>query len=160
MQPPLHRPRPSGPAGLTRLMPATPYMQEKWNAHFIAVRDTIAGTAVTVCNIYTSHQYAAREAFFTSLYDIEFVHGDLVIIGGDYSCTLDDLADRSNHGSTSDPDPPDLRILLSRWGALDPVAIARSKSWDPETLRRHHEDPPPPPHTPTGYQIQASLHLD
>lgn len=123
---------------------ATPWHKERWSPHFVAARGTLDGQSVTVCNIYAPHQDAARERFYNSLQDIEFVKEDLLLIGGDFNCTLDEEADRSYHGNPQGHDSPALRGLLTIWGVLDPIALARPQRWEREELTRHHYET----HTP------------
>ncbi|GMF63763.1 unnamed protein product [Phytophthora fragariaefolia] len=51
-----------------------------------------------------------------------------------------DVADRSYHGTKQDHDSPPLKGLLTIWGLLDPIALARPHTWDQEGLRRHHAE--------------------
>lgn len=115
---------------------AAPYLEELWTPHFMAVTGTLNGKSVVVCNLYAPHLPAPREAFFASLQSIVFPADTLIMIGGDFNCTLDDPVDRT-YQTKGGHDSPALRALLNLWRLLDPVAVARPTRWTNAERQRH-----------------------
>ncbi|POM59233.1 reverse transcriptase, partial [Phytophthora palmivora] len=137
----------------------TPVLKEHWTPHFIAVQGYLGGKRTVVCNVYAPHLYAEREEFYKNLQAFDLPKDALVLVGGDFNCTLNDEADRTYHHGAAGHDSPRLRELLSQWGVLDPVAIARPSHWAKYDLVKHHNDTHTYHYTISG-KGEASSRLD
>ncbi|KAJ8575808.1 hypothetical protein ON010_g3407 [Phytophthora cinnamomi] len=118
----------------------TPVFEQRWTPHFMAVQGQIYGQRLIVMNVYAPHRVHQREAFFRQLANLDFPHSVLVTMGGDFDCTLDDIADRSYRRRRHAHDSPALRALIAAWGLADPVACTRPHQWRQGELRRHYGD--------------------
>ncbi|EGZ08493.1 hypothetical protein PHYSODRAFT_440125, partial [Phytophthora sojae] len=117
-----------------------PVFERRWGPHFMAVQGRMHGQSLIVLNLYAPHRVPQIETFFRSLADLEFPSGSLVAIGGDFNCTLDEVADRSYTSRSGAHDSIALRELLAAWGAVDPIEETRPLEWPQGALRQHHAE--------------------
>ncbi|OWZ07692.1 reverse transcriptase [Phytophthora megakarya] len=121
-----------------QLQDVTPIYPTRWPPHFMAVQGFYKGKCIVVFNIYTPHRPRDREQFYRSLGDLEIPCGALFVVGGDFNCTLDAVADRSYTSTSSSHNSPALKALLAIWRLVASVAIERPQDWTSGELRRHH----------------------
>ena len=97
-----------------------PIWVEHWSPWFMAVEADVDGTRVTLVNVYgPSGSRKARERLFLELKACPKPKG-LLILGGDFNCTLDTKMDRS-HPAQQSHDSPALHELLEHWDVADAV---------------------------------------
>lgn len=83
-----------------------------------------------IITVYAPTNRATREALFSSLCCItEGFHG-MVLLAGDFNCTLDNVTDRSLPGRQSYHDSVVLRRLLDRWDLVDSLAEDAARARD------------------------------
>eukprot|EP00644_Phytophthora_capsici_P019305 jgi/Phyca11/132955/e_gw1.277.4.1 len=118
----------------------TPLATEFWSPHFMAIAGKVEDTPLVVVNIYAPHRKAASERFFAHLMQLDFPPGARLAVGGDFNCTLDEVADRSYHSVHNDHGSEMLQNLLTHWALSDPVALGRPALWNSQALAKHQMD--------------------
>ncbi|OWZ03203.1 Reverse transcriptase precursor, partial [Phytophthora megakarya] len=92
-----------------------------------------------VLNVYDPHLKAPRETFFRYLASIDLPPTDMVMLGGDFNCTLNATLDRCNAGE-GDHGSPALQELLDNWGLADSIDKFRQPRWTFSSLRKHYAE--------------------
>ncbi|OWY94512.1 Reverse transcriptase precursor [Phytophthora megakarya] len=106
----------------------------------MAVQGIYAGERILMLNVYAPHQPALREAFYRRLGEIDVPSNSLVLMGGDFNCTLDALRDRSYSQRAKDHDSPSLRALLANWCMEDASLRFHSSETTPAVLQNLYHD--------------------
>jgi exonuclease III len=97
-----------------------PIWEDMWGPHCLALSGDVAGLTVTLVCVYAPTDRPAREALYSALSKKTPPTG-IVLVGGDFNCTLDAALDRSHHAGDVH-DSPKLQHLLSRWRIVDSAA--------------------------------------
>lgn len=106
--------------------------------HFIAICGVYAGTSFLVVNVYAPHLRAKRERFYRALADIHVPETDVVLLGGDFNCTMDALRDRSYALRATDHHSPGRALLLERWHLMDALVETTADSHNEVGLSQLH----------------------
>ncbi|KAF1328041.1 reverse transcriptase, partial [Globisporangium splendens] len=118
-----------------------PYKQDQWNAHWMAATVTLRGETVLLLNIYAPSTVFAREAFYRALSGLLSSHDGPILCGGDFNCTLNQMADRSHNNHNKVHDSRELKKLLQKLNLVDTLeddALRATDTRDVKAFHRQH----------------------
>ncbi|KAF1314221.1 reverse transcriptase, partial [Globisporangium splendens] len=118
-----------------------PYKQDQWNAHWMAATVTLRGETVLLLNIYAPSTVFAREAFYRALSGLLSSHDGPILCGGDFNCTLNQMADRSHNTHNKVHDSRELKKLLQKLNLVDTLeddALRATDTRDVKAFHRQH----------------------
>ncbi|KAF1320212.1 Kinesin protein, partial [Globisporangium splendens] len=118
-----------------------PYKQDQWNAHWMAATVTLRGETVLLLNIYAPSTVFAREAFYRALSGLLSSHDGPILCGGDFNCTLNQMADRSHNTHNKVHDSRELKKLLQKLDLVDTLeddALRATDTRDVKAFHRQH----------------------
>ncbi|KAF1319878.1 hypothetical protein FI667_g12756, partial [Globisporangium splendens] len=118
-----------------------PYKQDQWNAHWIAATVTLRGETVLLLNIYAPSTVFAMEAFYRALSGLLSSHDGPILCGGDFNCTLNQMADRSHNNHNKVHDSKELKKLLQKLNLVDTLeddALRATDTRDVKAFHRQH----------------------
>ncbi|KAF1322650.1 Abc transporter g family member 31, partial [Globisporangium splendens] len=115
--------------------------QDQWNAHWMAATVTLRGETVLLLNIYAPSTVFAREAFYRALSGLLSSHDGPILCGGDFNCTLNQMADRSHNNHNKVHDSRELKKLLQKLDLVDTLeddALRATDTRDVKAFHRQH----------------------
>ncbi|KAF1327318.1 reverse transcriptase, partial [Globisporangium splendens] len=118
-----------------------PYKQDQWNAHWMAATVTLRGETVLLLNIYAPSTVFARGAFYRALSGLLSSHDGPILCGGDFNCTLNQMADRSHNNHNKVHDSRELKKLLQKLNLVDTLeddALRATDTRDVKAFHRQH----------------------
>ncbi|KAF1334471.1 Reverse transcriptase precursor, partial [Globisporangium splendens] len=118
-----------------------PYKQDQWNAHWMAATVTLRGETVLLLSIYAPSTVFAREAFYRALSGLLSSHDGPILCGGDFNCTLNQMADRSHNNHNKVHDSRELKKLLQKLNLVDTLeddALRATDTRDVKAFHRQH----------------------
>ncbi|KAF1331274.1 hypothetical protein FI667_g4396, partial [Globisporangium splendens] len=118
-----------------------PYKQDQWDAHWMAATVTLRGETVLLLNIYAPSTVFAREAFYRALSDLLSSHDGPILCGGDFNCTLNQMADRSHNTHNKVHESRELKKLLQKLDLVDTLeddALRATDTRDVKAFHRQH----------------------
>ncbi|KAF1326887.1 reverse transcriptase, partial [Globisporangium splendens] len=114
---------------------------DQWNAHWMAATVTLRGETVLLLNIYAPSTVFAREAFYRALLGLLSSHGGPILCGGDFNCTLNQMADRSHNTHNKVHESRELKKLLQKLDLVDTLeddALRATDTRDVKAFHRQH----------------------
>ncbi|KAF1330991.1 reverse transcriptase, partial [Globisporangium splendens] len=114
---------------------------DQWNAHWMAATVTLRGETVLLLNIYAPSTVFAREAFYRALSGLLSSHDGPILCGGDFNCTLNQMADRSHNTHNKVHDSRELKKLLQKLNLVDTLeddALRATDTRDVKAFHRQH----------------------
>lgn len=80
----------------SRLTQAKPMWRDRWTAQFCAIEILNGDQTIAVCNVYAPRDPTARQQLFQLISHLQRQR-HMILIGGDFNCTLNGEYDRSHH---------------------------------------------------------------
>jgi hypothetical protein len=95
------------------------WREDLWTEHLVMMRCRIFDTSFIMVNVYAPARPNERREFYRGMAAIPAPQGEAVLVGGDFNCVTDMVADR--WGSSKGPDigATQLEEWMAQWDIVD-----------------------------------------